>query len=70
MTPDVKVRQHLAALFQSDAPSKEHILNEIMKDADILFSWTIAADIDEENLSLELTTAHNSVIFSVLLQAM
>ena len=70
MTLDVKVRQHLAVLFQSDAPSKQHVLNEIMQDADILFSWTIAADIDEENLSLELITAHDSVIFSILLQAM
>ena len=46
----MKVRQYLAVLFQSDAPSKQHVLNEIIQDADILFSWTIAADIDEENL--------------------
>ena len=54
VTLEMKVRQHLAVLFRSDAPSKQHVLNEIMQDADILFSWTIAADIDEENLSLEL----------------
>ena len=50
----MKVRQHLAVSFCSDVSSKQHVINDIMQDADISFSWTIAADIDEENLSLEL----------------
>ena len=52
---EMKVRQHLAFLFNAETTDcKQTVIDNIRQDEDILFSWTITADIDDENLSHEL----------------
>ena len=51
---ETKVRQHLPFLFNTESTLKQAVIDDILQDEDIQFSWTITADIDDENLSHEL----------------
>ena len=51
---EMKTRQCLSRHFSSQPPSKQSVMDSIVKDEDVLFSWTMAAETESPAISIEL----------------
>ena len=55
---ELRTREHLTTILNQRAVTKKEIMENILNDEDVLFSWTllITGDIGEDDLTNELLT--------------
>ena len=51
---EMKTRECLSRLFSSQPPSKQSVMESIVKNEDVLFSWAMAAETESPAISNEL----------------